>query len=80
MGLPSVLVVDDDPELRTLLVADLNRRGFAAHAVRDGAALDGVLAQGLPDILVLDWMLPEEDGPTILRRLRANPPLPTCRF
>ncbi|GLW60760.1 DNA-binding response regulator [Hydrogenophilus thermoluteolus] len=73
MGLPSVLVVDDDPELRTLLVADLNRRGFAAHAVRDGAALDGVLAQGLPDILVLDWMLPEEDGPTILRRLRANP-------
>lgn len=73
MGLPTVLVVDDDPELRQLLVADLNRRGFAASAVRDAAALDGALAQAMPDILVLDWMLPDEDGPTILKRLRANP-------
>lgn len=73
MGLPTVWVVDDDPELRRLLVADLNRRGFLAQAFRDGAALDGALAGGVPDILVLDWMLPEEDGPTILRRLRANP-------
>lgn len=68
-----LVLVDDDHEFRRLLAEDLRRRGFSVDAVADAAALDGVLAQRLPDLIVLDWMLPGEDGPSVLRRLRANP-------
>ncbi|MBP6998882.1 MAG: response regulator, partial [Tepidiphilus sp.] len=68
-----LVLVDDDHEFRRLLAEDLRRRGFSVDAVADAAALDGVLAQRLPDLIVLDWMLPGEDGPSILRRLRATP-------
>ncbi len=68
-----LILVDDDHEFRRLLGEDLRRRGFSVEAVADAAALDGLLAQRLPDLIVLDWMLPGEDGPSVLRRLRANP-------
>jgi two-component system phosphate regulon response regulator OmpR len=67
-----VLVVDDDPRLRDLLVRYLGEQGLEVKAVHDGPAMDKQLARERYDLLVLDLMLPGEDGLAICRRLRAE--------
>lgn len=69
---PRVLVVDDDRRLRELLEQYLRSQGFAVRSVPDGAGLDQALAAGGIDLVVLDLMLPGEDGMAICRRLRAR--------
>ena len=71
-----LLVVDDDAALRELLCRYLGEQGFSVDAVADGAALDGFLATARPDLVILDLMLPGEDGLSIARRLRAGGDLP----
>jgi two-component system phosphate regulon response regulator OmpR len=66
-----ILVVDDDLRLRDLLKRYLGEQGFAVDTVPDAAAMDRALARVRYDILVLDLMLPGEDGLAICRRLRA---------
>lgn len=66
-----ILIVDDDARLRELLVRYFEQQGFVASAVADGAALDRELARGHVDLIVLDLMLPREDGLSICRRLRG---------
>ncbi|QGY03888.1 response regulator [Methylobacterium mesophilicum SR1.6/6] len=72
----TIAVVEDDPDIRTLLAGYLEGEGFRVVALDGGASLDRLLASGtLPDLIVLDWMLPGEDGLSICRRLRdANGP------
>jgi two-component system phosphate regulon response regulator OmpR len=70
--IPKVLVVDDDGELRALLQRYLGENGLAVRIAADGQALDRALARDPPDIVVLDLMLPGEDGLAICRRLRAS--------
>jgi two-component system phosphate regulon response regulator OmpR len=69
-----VWVVDDDPEVRSLLATYLRDQGYAVRTLADGAQLqarlEGRLGGERPDLLVLDLMLPGEDGLTLLRRLR----------
>ena len=67
-----VMVVDDDPELRTLLRRFLSEHGFETRAVEGGAALDRELPRYPVDAIVLDLMMPGEDGLAICRRLRAS--------
>lgn len=67
-----LLVVDDDPELRNLLQRFLAEHGFAVRAVDGGKAMDVALQREPADVIVLDLMMPGEDGLAILRRLRAN--------
>ncbi|MDE8651258.1 response regulator [Novosphingobium album (ex Liu et al. 2023)] len=67
-----VLVVDDDPELRSLLQRFLGEHGFAVRAVDGGKAMDIALQRDPADVIVLDLMMPGEDGLAILRRLRAG--------
>ena len=67
-----LLIVDDDPGIRELLARYLEREGYAVKAVADGAAADRALAQGHYDLIVLDLMLPGEDGLSLLRRWRAE--------
>lgn len=68
---PSIVVVEDDPEIRVLLADFLSREGFRVETVDGGAALDRLIARdGAPDLIVLDWMLPREDGLSICRRIR----------
>lgn len=67
-----VLVVDDDPGLRDLLHRYLTREGFTVETVADGAALRAALAANRPDILILDLMLPGEDGLSLLRALKGG--------
>lgn len=67
-----ILVVDDDVRLRDLLVRYLGEQGYAVHAAADGAAMDRLLVRERFDLIVLDLMLPGEDGLTICRRLRGQ--------
>lgn len=66
-----ILIIDDDARLRELLLRYLGEQGFSAKAVSDGAELDRALLLSRYSLLILDLMLPREDGLTILRRLRA---------
>jgi two-component system phosphate regulon response regulator OmpR len=67
-----ILVVDDDMRLRQLLDRYLSEQGFAVKATQDAAGMDRALSRELYDLLVLDLMLPGEDGLAICRRLRAQ--------
>jgi DNA-binding response OmpR family regulator len=60
-----VLIVDDDLRLRDLLTRYLSEQGFATKAVVDGTGLDKLLEREQGDVLVLDLMLPGEDGLSI---------------
>jgi two-component system, OmpR family, phosphate regulon response regulator OmpR len=75
-ALTHILVVDDDAALRELLVRYLTQQGFRVYAVGDGVALDAFLVTGHPDLVILDLMLPGEDGLSIARRLRARGDVP----
>ena len=65
-------MVDDDLRLRDLLERYLSEQGFAVQAVPDAVAMDRALARERFDALILDLMLPGEDGLSICRRLRAG--------
>jgi two-component system phosphate regulon response regulator OmpR len=67
-----ILVVDDDQRLRELVVRYFTDQGFEARAVPDSTAMDRQLARERFDLIVLDLMLPGEDGLSICRRLRAE--------
>lgn len=67
-----LLVVDDDLRLRDLLGKYLAEQGFTVELVHDGAEMDKKLARNRYDLIVLDLMLPGEDGLAICRRLRGN--------
>jgi len=72
----SILVVDDDADLRRLLGAYLSREGFEVAGVEDGAGMDAWLERNKADLLILDLMLPGEDGLSLARRLRRISQVP----
>lgn len=67
-----ILVVDDDPELRGLLQRFLTDHGYQVRAADGGKAMDAALQRDPADVIVLDLMMPGEDGLVVLRRLRAG--------
>jgi two-component system OmpR family response regulator len=72
-----IVLVEDDAEIRSLLKDYLQRQGLRVDAADGGAALDRLLSEfGEPDLVVLDIMLPGEDGLSICRRLRAASRVP----
>ncbi|MBY0366733.1 MAG: response regulator, partial [Burkholderiaceae bacterium] len=66
-----ILVVDDDARIRDLLRRYLTQEGFEVLLAEDSRALNKQLTRETVDLIVLDLMLPGEDGLTICRRLRA---------
>jgi two-component system phosphate regulon response regulator OmpR len=66
-----ILIVDDDLRLRQLLERYLREQGFGARAVENAEAMDRAMAREHYDLLVLDLMMPGEDGLSICRRLRG---------
>ena len=66
-----ILVVDDDSDLREQISAYLRDHGYQVHAVADGVGVEAALAAAPIDLVVLDQMLPGEDGLSICRRLSA---------
>jgi len=73
---PHLLIVDDDREIRDLVSRFLAKHGYRVDTAADGREMDRLLAAGRFDLLVLDLMLPGEDGLSLCRRLRAESGLP----
>jgi len=71
-----ILVVDDDHEIRTLLAEYLEKNGLRVSVARDGKEMHRVLERVRVDLVVLDILLPGDDGLTLCRALRANSQLP----
>ena len=67
---PHILIVDDDKQIRTSLSRFLTASGFRVSAAEDGVAMFAAVAKGRFDLIVLDIMMPGEDGLTVCRRLR----------
>ncbi|PLY15381.1 MAG: two-component system response regulator OmpR [Sedimenticola sp.] len=67
-----LLVVDDEPELRALLKRYLKEQGYTVDAVADGAAMERYLKKNSVDLIILDLMMPGDDGLTLARRLRQQ--------
>lgn len=65
--------VDDDATIRDIEVYTLNSTGFQAEGFADGKSMLAALEKEKPELIVLDIMLPEEDGVEILKKLRENP-------
>lgn len=70
--LPTVLIADDDPSLRFLLSDALARAGFAVLAAEDGLSLIRIAQEQLPDLILIDLMLPGIDGYEAIRQLRND--------
>ena len=71
--MPHIAVVDDHREIRDLVGRYLQKQGYRVSTVEGGTALRRLLESGAPDLVVLDIMMPGEDGLTLCRELRARP-------
>jgi two-component system OmpR family response regulator len=67
-----VLIVDDDRGIRELISAYLEKNGLRTSLAANGRQMRAEIEQGVPDLIVLDLMLPGEDGLTLCRELRAG--------
>ena len=68
-----IFCVEDDNGIRNMMVYTLKASGFEADGLTDGDALFAALSKTKPRLIILDIMLPGDDGITILKKLRANP-------
>ena len=73
---PHILIVDDHREIRDLVQRALVREGFRVSAAGDGRSMRKVLADSRIDLILLDLMLPGEDGLSLCRALRADGGVP----
>ena len=76
MNTPEILIVEDEPSIAEVVELYLRRAGYQVRAVNDGNAALKMLEQHLPDLVVLDVMLPGMDGFSILRWLRDRSDVP----
>ena len=71
--LPGVLIVEDEPAIAELISVNLRHNGFRPVWAMDSATAQAELDAVLPDVILLDWMLPGESGLTLARRWRSHP-------
>jgi two-component system, OmpR family, response regulator len=71
-----ILFVEDDPDIRSLVAEFLEHNGYRVSAARDGREMDRILGVSRIDLLILDIMLPKEDGLSLCRRVRARSNVP----
>lgn len=72
-NLPLILVVEDDADMRELIVSYLVKSRLQTRGAADGLEMAAALEHGLPDLILLDIMLPGADGMVLCQQLRANP-------
>lgn len=68
-----ICIVDDEPSIRRLVSVALRDEGYETEEFSDGETLLAALRHELPDLVVLDWMMPGLDGLEVCRRLRQDP-------
>lgn len=73
----NILIVDDDKAICELMTRTLNKAGFATQKVHNGRMAITMMRQDRPDLVILDWHLPDIDGPQIVRVMRETPSLKT---
>jgi len=73
---PRILLVEDDPTIRAMTQLSLQRDGFAVDTAADGAAGLAQFRSQLPDLVLLDVMLPGMDGVSVCRRIRQDSVVP----
>jgi DNA-binding response OmpR family regulator len=76
MGMEKILIVEDEPALQETLTYNLDRLGYKTEAVGDGLAALEIARQMLPDLIVLDIMLPKMDGFEVCRIIRQEMNVP----
>ncbi len=69
---PTILIVDDDPKLQQLLSRYLSEQGYVTAVAGDGQEMDSWLQHHHPDLVIMDLMLPGEDGLSLAQRLRNS--------
>lgn len=70
---PLILMAEDDPDIQLVARLSLKRAGFRVAAVANGRLLLEQVQVERPDVILLDWMMPEMDGPETCARLKADP-------
>ncbi|MBS0560773.1 MAG: response regulator [Proteobacteria bacterium] len=75
-ALPHILIVDDDPRIRTMLRRYLSEEGFKVTEADGGPAMRTALAAGGADLVLLDLVMPGEDGLTLARQIRHDTDIP----
>ncbi|MEO5700043.1 MAG: phosphate regulon transcriptional regulator PhoB [Casimicrobiaceae bacterium] len=70
--MPTVLVVEDEPAIRELITVHLKDAGYAVQGVGDAEAAMRYLGAAVPDLVLLDWMLPGQSGLALARSLRSQ--------
>ncbi|HEY6454053.1 MAG TPA: response regulator [Steroidobacteraceae bacterium] len=73
---PHILFVEDDPDIRGLVADFLEHNGYRVSVAKDGREMDRLLGVSRIDLLILDIMLPKEDGLSLCRRVRAGSHVP----
>jgi CheY-like chemotaxis protein len=70
---PTVLIVDDDAQIRTMLVEVLSLEGYATETATNGREALDALAKGSSRLVLLDLLMPVMDGRAVMQNLQANP-------
>jgi two-component system OmpR family response regulator len=71
-----ILIVDDDRDIRDLLSEYLHKQGYRTSVAADGRAMRSIMSRTVPDLIILDLMLPGEDGLILCREIRALSDIP----
>ncbi len=70
---PSILIVDDDPDILDGILMILESQEYHLRTARDGVMCLDLLAEEIPDLLILDLLMPRMDGWGVIREVRKNP-------
>jgi DNA-binding response OmpR family regulator len=70
---PKILVVDDDPDILDAITTILSTQPYSIDTARDGVECVDKVRAGVPDLIVLDLLMPKKDGFAVVRELRDNP-------
>ena len=69
----SVVLAEDDPDIQLVARLALRRAGFTVRVVGNGREALAAIRENPPDVVLLDWMMPELDGPETCRQLKSDP-------
>jgi two-component system phosphate regulon response regulator PhoB len=68
----TILIIEDEPAIQELLSVNLRHAGYTVQTAADAAAAQAIIGQAVPDLILLDWMLPDIPGIRLARQLRGT--------